>query len=249
MEYLLSLAPVSVLIGIGMLVVFRRVSNPAAIARAKARMMANIYEMRLFPDEPVLIWKAQWGLLRANIRYVALMLAPALVMSIPLLLAGSVLQCYYGLAPLAVGQAGIVTVQLNTPSRGPAPELHTPEGIAVETPGVRLEGGRQISWRIRASRPVSGKMEVRFPGEIVEKSVHAAAGPQYLSGRRVSSWMDLLWYPAELPLSSARVDWIDVRYPENAIEALGLRASWLVWLLLISMATALALKRRFRVTF
>jgi hypothetical protein len=249
MAYLVSLVPVSVLIGIGMLVVFRRVSNPAAIARAKSRMAAHVYEMRLFPDEPVLIWSAQWGLLRANIRYIGLMLAPALVMSIPLLAVLSALEGYYGVAPLPVGQASIVTVQLKTPWRGPAPELRAPEGIAVETPGVRLAGGRQISWRIRASRPASGSLEFRLPGETVEKSIDAAAGPRYLSSRRVSSWMDLLLHPAEAPISSTRVDWIQVRYPGNTIDAMGLQVSWLVWLLVISMITAIVLKRRFRVTF
>src|ERR1044072_7240318 len=112
MHAMLSLAPVSVLVGIGMLLVLRRVSNPAAIAKAKARIMAHLYEMRLFPDEPALIWKAQGGLLKANARYIGLMLLPAIIMSVPMLALFSVMDCYYGHAPLEPGRAAILTVQL-----------------------------------------------------------------------------------------------------------------------------------------
>src|SRR5262245_35956842 len=79
-----GLAPLSVLVGIAMLWVFRRTSNPEGIARAKARVMAHLYELRLFPDEPVLIWKAQWGLLKANARYAGMMLVPVAVMGLPM---------------------------------------------------------------------------------------------------------------------------------------------------------------------
>jgi hypothetical protein len=246
---MVTLLPVSVLIGIGMLWVFKRVSNPEKIGKAKGRMMAHLYEMRLFPDEPVLIWKAQWGLLRANAKYIGLMLAPALVMTIPLVLVLSVMQCYYGSAPLEPGRDTILTVQLKAPSAAPAPVLRAPEGIAVETPGVRMDGGREISWRIRATRLVSGKLAIQFPDETVEKSVDAGPGPRYLSERRVSSISDLVWHPAEKPISSSRVDWVELRYPDAAVPALGLELSWIVWLLIISMITALVLKRRFRVTF
>jgi hypothetical protein len=244
-----SLIPLSVLLGIGMLWVFRKTSNPEAIGKAKARMMAHLYEMRLFPDEPVLIWKAQWGLLAANARYLGRMLWPALVMSIPMVLLFSEMECFYGYRPLEPGREAILTVQLKTASAAAAPELRPPEGIAVETPGVRLEDGRQISWRIRATRPVTGNLEIRFPDETVGKSVDAGTGPRYLSGRRVSSIGDLIWHPAERLLPSGRVDWIELRYPETGVQALGIELPWLAWLVVFSMITALALKRRFRVTF
>ena len=249
MRAMLSLAPISVLVGIGMLLVLRRVSNPAAIARAKARIMAHLYEMRLFPDEPALIWKAQAGLLKANARYIGLMLLPAIVMTVPMLALFSVLDCYYGQAPLEPGRAAILTVQLKSASTGAAPVVRPPEGIAVETAGVRLDGGRQISWRIRAARPGAGKLQIVFPDETVEKSVEAGSGPRYLSSRRVSSMRDFVWHPAESLLDSSRVDWIELQYPKATVAGIGMELSWLAWLLLFSMITALALKRRFGVTF
>lgn len=247
---LLSLAPLSMLLGIGMLWVFRKTSNQQAIAKAKARAAANLYELRLFADEPALIFQAQWGLLKANACYIGLMLVPALVMSIPMVLLFAQFDCFYGYRPLQPGQATVLTVQLKSPSAGPAPEIHTPDGIVVETDGVRLDGGRQISWRLRATRPADGRLQIVFPDETVEKTVEAGApGPQYISSRRVSSAADLVWHPAETLLHSGRVDWVQIRYPEASIQVLGIALPWLAWLLVFSMISALALKRRFRVTF
>jgi hypothetical protein len=244
---LISLIPLSLLVGIGMLWVFRLTSNQAAIRKIKARLYACLYEMRLFTDEPALIWKAQWTLLTTNIKYLAMMLAPALVMSVPMLLLFGQLECFYGHAPLEPGREAIVTVQMK--SAGAVPELRVPDGIAIESPPIRVDDGRQISWRIRALRAVSGNMQLALPGETVEKSVEAGVGPTYVSERRVSSVLDLLWYPAEHRLPAGPVDWIELRYPDTAIHALGMDLHWLVWLLMFSMISALLLKRRFKVSF
>lgn len=246
---MISLVPFGILLAIGMLWVFRLTSNQEAIAKVKSKLLAHLYEMRLFTDEPALIWKAQLGLLSANIRYIGMMLLPALAMAIPTILIFSQLECFYGYAPLRPGQEAIVTVSMKDGAGEAVPALLVPQGMAVETAGVRVEGERQISWRIRADRPVSGEMQFVFPAQTVTKSVQAGIGPTYLSERRVSSALDLLWHPAEKRLPAGPVDWIELRYPKATVPALGLDLHWLVWLLLLSMIGALLLKKRFRVSF
>jgi len=246
---MLSLVPLSVLVGVGMLWVFRRTSNQEAIRKVKARLQAHLYEMRLFVDEPLLIWQAQWGLISANVRYIGLMLVPALVMTAPMILILAQLECFYGYTPLEPGQTAIVTVQMKSTGVGLTPALRAPEGIAVETPPVHVDGGRQISWRIRALRPIAGDLQLDLPDGTLVKSVFAGRGPRYLSERRVSSAFDLLWYPGESRLAAGPVDWIELRYPPATVHALGLDLHWLIWLLVLSMVSALLLKRRFRVLF
>src|SRR5258705_726773 len=151
---LIGLIPLSILIGIGMLWIFGQTSDQDAIRKAKGKLQAHLYEMRLFTDEPVLIWKAQRGLLAANARYIGLMLIPALVASIPMVLVLTQLESFYGHSPLATGREAIVTVQMKVALPDTAPALEAPEGIAVESPGIRIAGARQISWRIRALHPV-----------------------------------------------------------------------------------------------
>ncbi len=246
---MLSLVPLSALVGVGMLWVFQRTSNQEAIRKVKARLQASLYEMRLFVDEPLLVWQAQWGLLSANVRYIGLMLVPALVMTAPMVLIFAQLECFYGYTPLAPGQTAVVTVQMKSTGVGLTPALRAPEGIVVETPPVHVDGGRQISWRIRALRPIAGNLQLVFPDETLDKSIFAGRGPKYLSERRVSSALDLLWYPGESRLAAGPVDWIELRYPQATVHALGLDFHWLIWLLVLSMISALLLKRSFRVSF
>ena len=56
-----TLIPIGLLLGVAMLWVFGRWSNQKAIKAAKRRVEACLYEMRLFTDEPSLVWKAQPG--------------------------------------------------------------------------------------------------------------------------------------------------------------------------------------------
>jgi len=246
---MLTLIPLSVLVGIAMLWVFAHTSNPQAIKKVKARLQAHLYEMRLFTDEPVLIWKAQWGLLTANAKYIGLMLVPALVATIPMILIFAQMECFYGHAPIPVGREAIVTAHMKTTDLAEPPRLSAPNGIAVETPGVRADGGREISWRVRATGPVQGDLELAFPSARISKSIRTGAGPQYLSERRVSSAFDLALYPGERRLDDGPVDWIEIGYASVTVHALGIDMHWLIWLLIFSMISALVFKRHFRVTF
>jgi hypothetical protein len=247
---MLTLIPISLLLGAAMLWVFGHTSDQKAIQSAKRRVRARLYEIRLFTDEPSLVWKAQIGLLSANARYLSLMLVPAAILTVPMLLLFAHLEAWYGLAPLPPGRATLVTVQMKTPLDAPAatPSLAAPPEIAIETPPVRVVGERQVSWRIRPKAPVSGVLRIALPGGTVEKAVRAGAGLHYISDRRVSGLWDLIWHPAEARLPAGNIDWIEIRYPSVTMRWLGLDLPWLIWLVLFSMLSALLLKGRFGVT-
>ena len=247
---LVSLGPISALIGIAMLWVFGRFSNQAAIRRAKARLQAHLYELRLFADEPSLIWRAQKGLLLSNARYLGLMLKPAVVLTIPMIPLLVQLDSFYGRAPLVVGEPAIVSVTLKSPIPldSPAPGLQTPPGIRVETPAVRVLRDRQILWRIRPGQEASGAIRVVLPGALLEKTVAAGTGFRYLSAARTASLGGLFWSPREKLLPAGSVERIEVRYPPAEVRWGPLSFHWLVWFLVISMAAAWLLKGRLGVT-
>ena len=249
---MLSLLPISILVGVAMLWVFRYTSNQKAREAAKRRLQACLYEMRLFTDEPALVWKAQIGLLTGNARYLGLMLLPAFILTVPMVVVFAHLEAFYGMAPLLPGSEAVVTMQMKAPldPGGPPPGLQAPPQVSVETPAVRVLAERQVSWRIRPSAPVSGLLRITLPdGGAVEKNIEAGSGLRYLSDRRVSGLLDFVLHPAESRLPAGKVDWIEVRYPSATIRWLGLDLHWLVWLLLFSSITALLLKNRFGVTF
>ena len=132
--------PVSFVAGFMSTLVVHWTSNRGAVRRATNLILAHILEFRLFLDEPVVILQAQWGLLKANAQLLRLMLVPALILAIPSILLLARLNTVYGLGPLKVGEA--VVVSAKEPAR-----LTMPAGIVIETPPVRGQG--QVAWRVR----------------------------------------------------------------------------------------------------
>jgi hypothetical protein len=132
----------------------------AAVRAAGKRLQADLLEMRLYSSEPALMWRAQKALLRDNVRWLALMLPPALILGLPLAWLFVQLDSIYGRNPLPAGAEAVVTMQLKRALEpaDAAATLQAPPGIAVESPPVRVFAERQISWRIRALRPVRGKL-------------------------------------------------------------------------------------------
>jgi hypothetical protein len=182
MPALASLVPISILTGIGTLLVFRRASDQAAVRRAKGLVTAHLLEFRLFMDEPRLILKAQRDLIVANARFMKLMLRPLVVLVLPMALLLAAMEAFYGHAPLRVGDPAIVTAQMKHADISLV--LKAPDGIAVETPPVRVGADRQVSWRIRPLRAINTELELVRPDRSVAKSISAGAGMHYLSERR-----------------------------------------------------------------
>lgn len=242
----IGLAVLSLLAGVGMLWVFAKTSKPDRIRAVKRKVYAHLLELRVYGDEPMVMWRAQKSLLKSNLRYMALMLAPALWMALPVAILLVHLESYYGRAPLGVGQEAILTAGVRG-GLDTAPKLEAPRGIAVETEPVRVLAENQVSWRLRPTAPVSGTLRLTIGGETVEKSIDAGGAARLVSDRRVSSAWDALWHPGEPVLASRNVEWAQIHYPGKEVELAGIRLHWLVWFLIFSMGSALLLKKRFRV--
>jgi hypothetical protein len=248
---IVGLSMISIAAGISMLWLFRKTSNATKIRAVKRQAKAHLLELLIYGDDPVITWRAQKSLFRANLRHVALMLQPACWTLVPFVLLVVHLDGVYGVAPIPVYDDTVVTVQMRTPIdfAGPAPLLTPPAGIVVETPAVRLLEQRQISWRIRAVAVVSSKLWIDVSDNLVDKAIEAGGTQRLIASRRVRSSWEALWHPGESRIPSGNVEWVEVGYPYATIEAFGIRMHWLIWFILISMSTVLLLKNTFRVTF
>lgn len=236
-----TLAPASVLVGALAMWTLRRLADREALRRTANRIQAHLLEFWLFVDEPSLVWKSWKGLLVANLRFLRLLLVPLVILSVPMTPLFFCLDAFYGSAPLRVGEAALVTVAINEPLErlSPPPVLKAPEGMVVESPPVRVFSQRQISWRIRPQRPLSGEFEWMLAGREVQKSVEAGQGRRYLSRKRTRSLLELVRYPTEAPLAAGPVDWIEVSYPSATVPFLGLEAHWSIWFIAFSLLGAL----------
>ena len=253
---LLSLAILSLVIGIAMLFVFKHTSNQKGLADIKRRIHAGLFEIRLFNDDPRAIFRAQGEILRHNLSYLRLSLVPMLWMIVPLFLVIAQLQFHYGYDGLVPGQSTLVKVKLAesaVPGDTGRPDvsLEAPPGLRVETPGVWVAELNEISWRIAAQDRGSYEMKVRVAGEDYTKSVQVADGIVLRSPERFApSWWKEALFPAEAPLPrGGAVESIAIAYPEREIISAFGYGHWIIVFFVLSMAFAFALRSRVGVTF
>jgi hypothetical protein len=240
------LVPVSLLSGILFLLGFRRTSDQPAIARARNLLQAHILELRLFIDEPAVIWRTQLSLFAANLRLLALLLRPALLLSVPAMVLVAQLDAVYGTAPMQVGDACLVTALTETP----LPESITLGGgsdLDADIQAVRIPSRNEVAWRIRPLRPFAGKLRVKLADTVLEKSVVAGHGPGYKSASRTRSLPGSLLHPTEPRLPGSPVRSIEVSYPDARIRWIGISLHWLAWFFLLSTISALAARKLLRV--
>jgi hypothetical protein len=128
--------------------------------------------------------------------------------------------------------------------------LEAPDGIRVDTPPVWNESVHEAAWRVRAERAGTYELTLHVGDTSVTKSVVVSTEVVRRSPWRVSALADQLLYPAEAPLDRAtRVEWIQLTYPERAIDVFGLGLHWMVVFFVLALAFAYALRTRFGVTF
>ena len=212
--------------------VFRRFTNVTALRKTLRQIHAHFLEFRLFFGEPRLIWRAQKDLIKANLRFCALLLTPTLILALPMAWLTIQLDTIYGAAPLRNGEPAIVTAQLTTDLQPEDAQavLEAPKGIAVETPPVRIVNDRQIVWRIRPLRSVETSLSVTLRGVTLTKAIRP--------GRRERPLFAFLMHPEESRLPPGGVVSLGIDSPEKS-------RNWIVWFLAISSAAALAAMRWF----
>jgi hypothetical protein len=303
---LAGLTVVSLLVSLGLLAAFKITSNQRALAAAKRRMQANLFELRLFQDDPRLVMRVVGELLRQQAVYLRYAFVPLLWVALPLAILAAHLEARYGYDGLRPGHAALLTVRMK-PSAGPptrseagagvgnasggaaghaarpALRLEAPSDLRVETPGVWAAPLREMAWRIAAER--EGDYELRISSAV--SAVSAATGVTGATGatgatapmpaadvtagsiardavtKRVrvtplivarqatrpspSIW-NQLWMPAEAPLpADSPIEAIDISYPERAIRVFGFPLDWVAVFVVLSMLSAILLRRVFNV--
>ena len=251
---IVGLSVVSLVAAVGMLIVFRATSNQPAIVAVKRRIHAGIFEIRLFNDDLRAMFGAQFDILRHNLTYLRLSLAPLMWMLVPLVLLIAQLQFYYGYDGLAAGQSAIVKVRLKegaSPASGTAPaiRLEAPAGLRVETPLVWIPSEREAAWRIGTETPGDYQLTVALDGRSVTKQVRVSDRVGWRTPERLEAGLlNQLLYPAESPIDAGvPIQAILVAYPEREISLFGYGTHWMIAFFVLSLVFAFALKSRFGV--
>ena len=252
---IVPIAIVSLLVGVGMLMVFKRTSDQVRLARVKKLITAGIFEIRLFNDDLVAILRAQADILRHNLSYLRLTIRPTLFVLLPLVLVMAQLQFHYGYEGLRPGQKTLLRVDLapGTVPAGQRPEvrLDVPTGLRADTDAIWIPAESQVAWRLVAERDGDYQLGIAVGGAPpVEKSVRVTGRAVRLAPERVDSgFVSQLLYPAEPPLpEGSPIRSIQLTYPDREVSVLGFGMYWMIPFFVLSLLFAFSLKGFFKVT-
>jgi uncharacterized membrane protein (DUF106 family) len=248
---LASLAVVSLVTAVAMLLAIGRVSDQRAIDAVKRRIAAGLFEIRLFNDDPRAIFVAQLDILRHNATYLRLSLVPMLWMIVPFVLVIAQLQFHYGYDGVDIDRPVLVTAQLDGQAGNvEGATLDAPSPIRVDTPTTWFPGSRQLIWRVVPTAPGDYALRLRIGGIEIEKTLHASRGFARRSPERLAPGVvNAVLYPSEAPLPSGPVTSINVSYPECDLDVLGWQIHWMIVYFALTIVFAFVLKKPMRVNF
>lgn len=262
-----ALAVLSLVTSVGVLIVYKKTSNQAAIDLVKRKIQANFYEIRLFNDDLRAILRAQTLILRYNAVYLGLNFVPMLVMIVPFTFIIAQLQSHYGWTGLTPNEAVLVKAQLSddweqnaaisSVDGKPSVTLHVPASMTVETKSVWIPTTRELAWRIVPREAGEFEIALESEAQLATKQLFVAEGRGRRSPvRQQAGFVHELLFPAEetIPADSP-VQSIEVIYPDRSIDLFGYTLAtavgipaWMIVYFTLSMVFAFALKGRFGVT-
>jgi uncharacterized membrane protein (DUF106 family) len=240
-----SLAIVSLVTAIAILLVMRATSNQQALASTERQMYADLLEMRLFKDDLSAMWRAQLSMFRHNAGYLRLSLAPALWTLVPVVLAVAQLQCYFGFSGVGVREPVLVTATLKSRGEFQNIALDLPPGTRLDTPAIWFPALQQVVWRVVAESTGEYVLGLRAGGMVYGKTLQVSNGLVRRSPVRPGAQLiDEVLYPSEAPLpDSGPFASIRVAYPDRHIDVFGAQMPWFDVYIVLSVVFALALRR------
>ena len=263
-----SLAVVSLVTAVVMLLVVRRTSNQRALDEVKRKIHAALFEIRLFNDDLRAIFRAQAEMLRHNLTYLRLSLMPMLWMIVPFVLVMAQLQFHYGYDGLETGRPVLLTAHLRADVASGVPDavrpspaeadhrggdvatLDAPAGIRSDTGAVWFPAAQDVMWRITPEAPGDYELRLHVGGQTLTKTIHVSSRVARRSPSRLEAGLvHEILYPAEPPLpADAPITSISVAYPERDIDVFGWRTNWMIVFFVLSIVFAFALRKPFGVT-
>ena len=248
-----GLLPVSLVVSIGMLLIFRATSNQDALDQVKRGIHAGLFEIRLWNDDIRAILRAQFDILRKNLSYLRYSLPPMLWIIPPLFLIVAQLQFHYGYQGLEPGDTTLLEVELvedavDTEGAKPVVTLDLPQGLVAETPAVWSPSTRELTWRIAAQEEGSYDIGLTIDGASFSKTAVVGTNVRRLSPQKVRGWLSELIYPAEAPLGDGAVEKISLSYQDREVDMLGWSTHWIIHFFILTIVFAFLLRKPLGVT-
>lgn len=244
----------SVLVGVLMLLIFKWSTDQDKLVAARKVLTGRVYEMGLFQDHLSVLAGIQRDLFLANLRYLRYSLPALAAIILPMILIMAQFDARYGRRPFEPGEVSLLRAELAAEDEAllAGIRLEAPAGVAVETAPVRDFPNAVAVWRLRAESAGQHDVRVVFAdGRSAGKAFVVGEGTPRLARTREHAGLGwVLFNPAEAPLpGDSPLRRISLTVPGRQLDFAGLQASWLVALIVFSLAGGLAVKNVFKVKF
>jgi hypothetical protein len=244
-----GLLAMSAVTGLILLFIWKFTTNQAQMKKVKDRIKMHFVELRLYQDDMGIVWLTQARILKANLRYLTLVLIPALVIIIPVVFILVDMDHRFSHKALEPGESTVVKVRLAGRGGLPDVQLQAPDGIVVETPRLRIPVEREINWRVHAEREGDFDLAFVVDGDMYTKRLTVGNSIKrfsWMKGQATAS--EAFFNPGEDPLpKGSQVASIEVIYPENRFHFESWLGHWLTLFCVFSLVVGFGLKPVFKV--
>lgn len=248
-----GVAFLALLTAVFILVVYKSVSNQAAIARLKKQVQGHFLGIYLFRDDPAQVIGSLGRVCACSLRYVGYSLVPLAVVLVPIALICIQMQLRYGHASPMPGDRFIVSLDALSGMALTVEgiQLTTSPGLKVETPPMRIPGEGEMDWRVGVKGVGEQYLEFIAGGLDLRKEIVIDNGVQrrYPATAKKSFLSCLIspgdqFLPADSPVHS-----ISVEYRPARINLFGIRMHWSIAYFLMAVIFGMLLKRFVGVEF
>jgi uncharacterized membrane protein (DUF106 family) len=240
-----AMTVISLVSGVVMVWIFGKVSDQDTIKRVREQIRGNLIGVRLFQSDIGVVLRLQRRIFGDTFRYMRYALVPMVVLLVPVVLIMTQLNLRFAARPLEPGEPTLIKAYVRDSAvlEGEV-SLDVPDGVTVETSGVRIPSTREVAWRVHVDASGEHRLSVRVGGQTLETRLIAGdqwgAVPQRRTGRGM---LDTLLYPGEPPIPGNHpVEAVEIVYPPLELGVFGWSVNWLVAFFVLSMVFGFAFK-------
>jgi len=247
------------------LIIYKYTSNQEGIKQAKERIKAHFVEVWLFIDDPILILKAQAGILKNGLKYLAYALVPLAIMILPVLVFLVNCEYRYHYRSFQPGENFLLKIYPSPqiPNWKDAVQLKLSAGLELTAPPLRIQENRddkeicEIDYRIKVLEKGRHKLGIILPSgasgshDSLQLTIFAQPEKNLRLNPVEGSGFSLnFWHPGYGWIKpGSGIERVEITYPQAEVNFLGWR-TWWVWPMIILMFIfAFALKPIIKVEF
>ena len=239
---IVGLVFVSLLSGIWMILVFKKVSPQRSIQRLRRRMGAQALGMLLFLSSPRQVLTLAGGLLWSNFRYLAMILLPLLVIALPFGLTYGQLEARYSHHYLSPSDTLTATLSYADELPNHDDAIASYNGLLPVPPVVSIDSLRQLSLRLSATGGIVRSLEVGGNSLPVGRAALRSGAIVYSGAEKAS--IGSLFRPGSALISGtgseAALVSLRLELPSTDYRVLWSGWSWLAVFLVFSTLSAVA---------